>query len=208
MEHWQIWRALDRLAEARGLSVSGLAQEAGLDPTSFNKSKRFMANGRPRWPGTESLCKAMKAVGCSSAELFNLMQASPQLPANNEIPCLALADIGWAVFDRDGFPQGEGWMDRPFPEVSDSHLFGLEVTDDRYEPVFRTGGLIVAAPRVSVRKGDRVVARLKGEGIGLYELTRITAHRLVFRELTRQENVVERIATDVMWQSRIVWSSQ
>ena len=53
LTHTQIWRAIDRLAESRGLSPSGLARRAGLDPTTFNPSKRISADGTmPRWPST------------------------------------------------------------------------------------------------------------------------------------------------------------
>ena len=63
MQHSQIWRAIDALAARRGLSPSGLARAAGLDPTTFNKSKREATDGRPRWPSTESLARALADAG-------------------------------------------------------------------------------------------------------------------------------------------------
>ena len=63
MKHDDIWRALDTLAAEYGLSSSGLAKRAGLDATTFNPSKRRMPDGRPRWPGTESLAKVLDATG-------------------------------------------------------------------------------------------------------------------------------------------------
>jgi len=61
LSHNQIWSALDAVARREGLSPSGLARRAGLDPTAFNPSKR---NGpgpvaRPRWPSTESLASVL-----------------------------------------------------------------------------------------------------------------------------------------------------
>jgi hypothetical protein len=53
LTHGQVWAALDRLAERAGLSPSGLARRPGLDPTTFNKSKRITPDGRERWPSTE-----------------------------------------------------------------------------------------------------------------------------------------------------------
>ena len=41
LTHAEIWNAVDRLAARAGLSASGLAKKAGLDPTTFNKSKRI-----------------------------------------------------------------------------------------------------------------------------------------------------------------------
>src|SRR3977135_88964 len=69
LTHGQVWTALDRLAERAGLSPSGLAKRSGLDPTTFNKSKRITADGRERWPSTESLAKALAATN-SSIETF------------------------------------------------------------------------------------------------------------------------------------------
>jgi phage repressor protein C with HTH and peptisase S24 domain len=63
--HAQIWSAIDLLAARAGFSASGLAKRAGLDPTTFNKSKRVTAAGRPRWPSTESINKALVATNTS-----------------------------------------------------------------------------------------------------------------------------------------------
>src|SRR5262249_372910 len=65
MKHDDIWRALDTLAAENGLSASGLARRAGLDPTTFNPSKRRMQDGRARWPSTESVAKVLEATGAS-----------------------------------------------------------------------------------------------------------------------------------------------
>jgi len=62
MKHEDIWRALDTLAAENGLSASGLAKRSGLDPTTFNPSKRRMPDGRARWPSTESLAKVLNAT--------------------------------------------------------------------------------------------------------------------------------------------------
>ncbi len=60
--HSQIWSGLDQLAKSKGYSPSGLAKIAGLDPTSFNKSKRISPDGKPRWPSTESLAKVLSVT--------------------------------------------------------------------------------------------------------------------------------------------------
>ena len=65
LTHNQVWTALDRLAERAGMSASGLARRAGLDPTTFNTSKRITADGRERWPSTESVSKALAATNSS-----------------------------------------------------------------------------------------------------------------------------------------------
>jgi len=43
--HEALWRALDLVAHQNGLSPSGFAVKAGLDPTSLNPSKRINPRG-------------------------------------------------------------------------------------------------------------------------------------------------------------------
>ena len=47
MQHMTLWGAIDALAAHNGMTASGLARAAGLDATTFNKSKRIGADGRP-----------------------------------------------------------------------------------------------------------------------------------------------------------------
>lgn len=72
--HEQIWRGIDRLAAANGYSPSGLAKQAGLDPTSFNKSKRTSPDGKPRWPSTESLSKVLSVTGATMSDFISLIE--------------------------------------------------------------------------------------------------------------------------------------
>ncbi len=74
LSHERVWAAIDALAARHSLSVSGLAKRAGLDSTAFNKSKRQSADGRPRWPSTESLAKIIEATGSSLDEFFLLVE--------------------------------------------------------------------------------------------------------------------------------------
>ncbi len=72
--HEQIWLGLDRLAASKGYSPSGMAKIAGLDPTSFNKSKRHSPDGKPRWPSTESLSKILAATGATMSDFISLIE--------------------------------------------------------------------------------------------------------------------------------------
>ena len=65
LTHSRVWSAIDALARRYGLSPSGLAKRAGLDPTTFNKSKRVTGEGRQRWATTESIAKVLSATGAS-----------------------------------------------------------------------------------------------------------------------------------------------
>ena len=76
LTHAQIWTALDRLAARAKLSPSGLAKRSGLDPTTFNKSKRITPDGRARWPSTESVAKALAATSVSVESFVSLIAES------------------------------------------------------------------------------------------------------------------------------------
>lgn len=89
LTHDWIWRAIDALAERRGLTPSGLARLAGLDPTTFNRSKRFTAEGRPRWPSTESLSKLLEATATSLDEFAAIDIASDRRQAADDAPAAA-----------------------------------------------------------------------------------------------------------------------
>src|ERR1700744_4483995 len=90
LTHEQIWNAIDLLAENHDLSASGLARAAGLDPTTFNKSKRIGPDGRPRWPSTESLSKALQAVGSSLDEFVSRIGTAGGKP-QRMVPLIGLA---------------------------------------------------------------------------------------------------------------------
>jgi phage repressor protein C with HTH and peptisase S24 domain len=81
LSHEAIWRALDLVAHQNGLSPSGFAIKAGLDPTSLNLSKRISPPGRKRWPSTESLSKLLAAVGMDLVAFATLVEASSDSPA-------------------------------------------------------------------------------------------------------------------------------
>ena len=80
MRHDDIWRAIDTLAAENGLSSSGLARKAGLDPTSFNLSKRRATDGRLRWPSSESLAKILAATGARLEDFTALVSGARAVP--------------------------------------------------------------------------------------------------------------------------------
>lgn len=70
MTHNDIWYAIDVFAKEHNMSCSGLAKHSGLDPTTFNKSKRWSKYGQPRWPSTNSIAKILDATGASINDLI------------------------------------------------------------------------------------------------------------------------------------------
>jgi len=63
MNHSEIWSAIDSFAMEHKLSCSGLARASGLNPTTFNHSKRWSKYGQERWPNTHSIAKVLTATG-------------------------------------------------------------------------------------------------------------------------------------------------
>src|SRR5262250_1089137 len=90
LTHAQIWTGIDRLAAHAGLSPSGLAKRAGLDPTTFNKSKRVTLSGRERWPSTESVAKSLAATGTSLDQFVALVSDEVQ-PPDKGVPLISFA---------------------------------------------------------------------------------------------------------------------
>src|SRR5277367_3132162 len=116
LTHDQVWTALDRLAERAGMSASGLAKKAGLDPTTFNKSKRVTADGRERWPSTESVAKALAATKSSIDSFVQLIGDSARTAPT--VPLLGLAQAqANGSFDDGGYPAGKGWEAMALPAV-------------------------------------------------------------------------------------------
>ena len=207
LTHIQIWRGIDRLAERAGLTPSALARLAGLDPTTFNPSKRTSADGsKPRWPSTESLAKALGAVGVSFREFAALASGSGP---GQSVPLIGFAQAGnQGFFDDAGFPVGTGWEEVHFPGVQDDNAYALEISGDSMAPLYRDGDRIVVAPDAAPRRGDRVVVKTRSGEVMAKELGRVTAKTLELISLNPDyENRVLDMA-DVMWMARIVWASQ
>src|SRR3954464_14944686 len=141
LRHGDIWRAIDRLAQEKGLSASGLAKRAGLDPTTFNKSKRETARGKLRWPSTESIAKVLQATGSSLEQFVALTgEGGPGRARLKLVPLIGLAQDGVSGFcDDAGFPVGAGWEEIAFPELTDPHAYALEIAGESMKPVYRDG---------------------------------------------------------------------
>jgi len=207
LTHDQIWAALDRLAARAGLSPSGLAKRAGLDPTTFNKSKRVTSDGRERWPSTESIAKALAAAEASIEIFAKLIDDEPG--DGHTVPLLGFAQASLSsAFDEQGSPSGKGWSEIALPTTEDVRAFALEISGDALMPVYRDGDVILVSPGAPVRKGDRVVVKTKAGEVMLATLKRRTAKALELLPLdaTQAERTVA--AGDVAWVARIVWARQ
>ena len=209
LTHNQIWNAIDRLAARAKLSPSGLAKKAGLDPTTFNKSKRITPEGRPRWPSTESVSKALAATGTKVDAFVNLITESSKAAAIHAVPLIGFAEAGsGGYFDDGGFPVGKGWEETAFPSVTDEHAYALKISGDSMKPAYRAGDVIVVSPAATVRKGDRVVVKTKDGEVMVKELKRKNSKSMELKSLNAEHRDRTLPMADVLWVARIVWASQ
>ncbi len=207
MQHGDIWRALDALAQRRGLTASGLARAAGLDPTTFNKSKRQAPDGKPRWPSTESLARALAAAETSWDE-FAALLAGRSGGAGRAIPIVGMARAGAdGFFDEQGFPVGADETVR-FPDLGDERVYALEIAGDSMEPVFRSGDVVIVQPGGSVRRGDRVVVRTRAGEVMAKVLGRRNEQSVELISLNPAHAPRILPAPDIDWIARILWASQ
>jgi phage repressor protein C with HTH and peptisase S24 domain len=217
MKHEDIWRALDTLAAENGLSASGLAKRAGLDPTTFNPSKRKMPDGRARWPSTESVAKVLEATGASLEAFTALVTGARALSgvsgmarnATRRIPLIGFAQAGGdGYFDDAGYPVGGGWDEVTLPELGDPNAYALEISGDSMEPVYRDGDTVIVYPSAPIRRGDRVVVRTQAGEVMAKQLSRRSARRIELRSLNPLHPDYSFDLTEVAWVHRIVWASQ
>ena len=207
--HNQVWHAIDVIAERSGLSASALAKRAGLDSTSFNKSKRIGPDGRQRWPTTESMAKVLAATDTSVAEFTALLDGAGAGRPERRIPLIGLVQAGsGGFFDDAGFPVGGGWEEIGFPGVKDENAYAVEITGDSMEPVYRDGDIIIVSPNSTPRRGDRVVVRTRSGEVLAKILKRQTAQRLELASFNVQHETIMLPTKDVEWIGRIVWASQ
>ncbi len=212
LTHDWIWRAIDTLAQRRDLSPSALARLAGLDPTTFNRSKRFTPEGRPRWPSTESIAKVLEATG-TTLDAFAAIELDPtqdyRLDDASEQKLTALPIVGLV---RDGAIAG--WdpdasvAEQPASAAAGSLVgsrhFALAVADNSLEPVYSSGNTLVVSEAAAPKAGDRVLVKPAGMPVLPRLLVAATSSRV---ELSPFSGVPERLALrrrDINWMARIV----
>ena len=215
--HDRIWGAIDALAERHQLSPSGLARRAGLDPTSFNKSKRHSVDGRERWPSTESIAKVLDATGASIDEFLASTARDFALPQGTfppqagSIPLLGFAQAGaGGFFDDGGFPAGQGWDVVEFPASPDrkAGVYALEVQGDSMMPLYRDGDVLIVEPGAQVRRGDRVVVKTREGEVMAKVLHRQTPRTIDLVSLNPEHPNRSFDIDEIDWIARIIWASQ
>jgi len=218
LSHKKIWAAIDALAVRKGLTPSGLARRAGLDPTTFNPSKRIAADGRPRWPSTESLSKILEATGepfhvfvaMMKEDLAGGEHGGGRASPGKSLPVATLQDIQKITdaFDASGAPSGPIWDQIAFPDTENKQVFAIEISDDSFAPSFRDGDVLIIAPGLAIRRGDKIAVRRASGELELTSLHRQTSSRVEFNSLADAETRYSLERSEIDWMARIIWASQ
>jgi phage repressor protein C with HTH and peptisase S24 domain len=210
LTHAQLWTALDRLAARAGLSPSGLAKAAGLDPTSFNKSKRITRLGRERWPSTESVAKALAATN-TGIEIFVQLIGETGETVSQGLPLVGYTQVespGAGKFDDAGIPVGKSWGELAFPALDDENAYAIQVSGNALAGAYRDGTVLIVSPNASIRRGDRVVVKIKDGSVTVAELKRRTSKLVELRSIEVEPGERTVALRDVLWMQRIIWASQ
>lgn len=218
LTHQEIWQAIDNLAETNGFSTSGLAKKAGLDPTSFNKSKRFSPDGKPRWPSMESVSKILAVCEASLSDLDSLKHDSGIVSGKENdlsvsIPLLSVEDaILKEGLDNNGLLniQDPDLISFPFGgRENDPHIYALEISVQNLSPKYKEGSIIIVSPFAQQRRGDSVIVKTSQSQELLFgELRRLIETRMELLAYGQLEQHVRLDMADVIWISRILWASQ
>lgn len=211
--HQWIWQAIDTLAARKSLSASALARLAGLDPTTFNPSKRFTSEGRPRWPSTESIAKILAATETSLDEFAELEM--PDVNTEGAWPSdRSTADL--ATVPVVGEVRGAQVCDLEEHRVRRARLsgqrkgakFALSIGDRSLEPVYSAGHTLIARVVDVVHPGDRVIVKPQRAQAIPCLLLRSTSEAIELGAFNsdRQRQALDHASID--WIARIIWARQ
>lgn len=205
LTHTQIWSAIDALAKRQGLSASSLAKKAGLDPTTFNRSKRQNAEGQLRWPSTESIAKVLGATSTNIDEFLGLLTQT-EWPSRR-VACRLLDGNLYRALDTTGKPLHAGWDEIAFPAPADGLVYALELDSDAYLPIYRKGDVIIVAPEAETRRHDRVLI-MDAQGQTVLGILGHTSVTQVHYTPIGETSPVSRLRHEIRHVSRIIWASQ
>ena len=178
LTHSQIWRAIDALAARHGLSPSGLAKLAGLDPTTFNKSKRGADERQAALALDRKHRQGAAATGASLEDFVALVaRRKAREPPLRAVPLIGLAQAGQPGLFRRCRISGRRRLggDR----LSRSRRRACLCAGDHRQ--FHAAGLSRRRPHrglavgQSCRRGDRVVVKTHAGEVMAKQLGR--AHR-------------------------------
>lgn len=208
MQYEQVWNAVDKLAKTQGLSPSGLAKKAGLDATTFNKSKRIRPDGKNRWPSLDSINKIIEVSGISFDQFYNLMEVdNSSVKFAPSIPFIKFSQLGIKPKISKKELSTNDWSKVRFPDGKDK-IYAVDIDNDRFEPFYRFGTLVIVSKNSEIRRGDRILV-IKNDGqIEIKEFVRRTSSSVEVNDIFSREEEYSISLKDIKLVNRIVWVSQ
>ncbi len=196
LSYFEIWRGIDRLAQNKGLSPSGLAIKAGLDPTSFNKSKRIGPDGKRRWLSMESLNKVLSATHTSFLEFISL--CGQEALSSQSLPLIVTKDLLTYTDEKGYFIPSDNIDTFDIPMALPNDCYAVELSQGIYN--YQPGDILIVNPQTEIRRGDRIIIK-HGDTISIDKFIRQTKNTLE----TENENID---IDTVDWMTRIIWVRQ
>jgi phage repressor protein C with HTH and peptisase S24 domain len=209
LTHANIWNALDALAARFGMSPSGLAKRAGLDATTFNRSKRRTVDGRLRWPSTESLSKVLHATGSSLDDFVALIGARHARP-----------EIGAPLFDLSEIAERSSLLELAdagrspdrrlleFPPASGRDWIAVAVSGEAWPPCYCAGSLLLISLGAAWRTGDRILLKPIAGPAAVARISDASADSLTLQIFDAKATELRLPLDHIAWAARIMWSSQ
>ncbi len=208
MESDEIWNAIDKLAKINNMSPSAMAKKAGLNSTTFNKSKRIGPDGKKRWPSFESINKLIVAFNISLLDFYNI--ANPKNPNQNTLwpnllPVCNYSNLKNEKIEQNTFVTSD-WPKTAFPG-RDENLYMLELDISNFEPFYNNGSNLIISKHTDIRKNDMVIIISKNGTVTIGKFFRQTMEYIELLPINAKASAKQSLSKIKMI-NRIVWASQ
>jgi len=205
MKYAQIWNAVDKLAELNGLSPSGLAKKAGLDSTTFNKSKRIRPDGKKRWPSLESINKIISVCDISFDDFYRLAGDNANKGAENK-NLIAIFELS-KIAAQKSETESETIAKIRFPEVIDK-MYAVEIDCQTMPSPYNKGATVIVAEGIEIRRGDKILLIKNDSSVVLGKFVNRTASALKIEDFALDMKEITAKIAEVATIGRILWISQ
>lgn len=206
MQYEQVWNAVDKLASSQGLSPSGLAKKAGLDATTFNKSKRIRPDGKKRWPSLDSINKILEVSGITFEQFYNLAEGESAVKFTPSIPFIKFTQLNKQPRIQNKELHTGTWNKIRFPDSKDK-LYAIDLDNEDFAPLYRYGTLVIASKNSEIRRRDRIIIVDINGQLDIKEFIRRTASSLEVVDINSGLEASVNLS-DIKLVNRIVWASQ
>lgn len=202
LSHKKIWSAIDKIAKESELTPSGLAKKAGLDPTSFNKSKRIGSGGKLRWPSTESLYKILKVLGKDLSYFSSLVEPE----SISEIKLIGFMQSGMGGFAET--PEENEFNNITFPRYFSKDAAAIKVNSYEFEPIYRNGDVLIVNPKDNIiMEDDRIVVKTNDDKLLIKRFFKKEDGHVTVKSIDGEDSInIE--SKDIDWIARVIWVSQ